>query len=303
MHWTPTDLLSPPTIPTTSDAETWREELASLEPADPMSLAVVGGTRAASVGWAFAFGYQAALRALLPDLARGHVMALCATEADGNHPRSIETTLEHGVLTGTKTFVSMGPLADRLLVVACSGPPVDGRPCLAACVVGAATSGVTVKAMPALPMVPDIPHGELLLDGAVPLRVLPDDGYVAVLKRFRTIEDIHVHAALTAWLLAAGHRLSWPAPLVEEGLVALAALDHAARLSPDAPATHRLLGGALTQVQLMVERAEPHWEAAPAPLRQMWQRDRVLMRIARGARQKRLQRARDGSPPVSSRSS
>lgn len=183
MSWSPQALLAPPAAPLVADRAAWTTALAELEPAGPVALAVLGGHRAASVGWAFSFGYQAALRALLPEQTTGRMAALCATEAAGNHPRSIETTLHDGVLTGDKTFVSLGPWANLLVVVATQGQDERGRNRLVACIVEPGSPGVTVDALAPLPVVPDVPHGRLALRGARPREVLAGDGYAAVLKR------------------------------------------------------------------------------------------------------------------------
>ncbi len=45
------------------------------------------------MGWAFAGGYQAALRALRPELPHDSMVALCVTEEAGNRPRDIRTTI------------------------------------------------------------------------------------------------------------------------------------------------------------------------------------------------------------------
>ena len=42
---------------------------------------------------------------------------------------------------------------------------------------------------------------------------LPGDGYANYIKPFRTIEDIHVFAALAAWWLQVGSAAQWPASL------------------------------------------------------------------------------------------
>lgn len=286
MTWTPASLLAP-----AAPAADWRATLAELEGAGPFALAVHGGRRAASIGQAFAFGYQGALRALLPQHAPGRVAALCATEAGGNHPRAIQTRLADGRLTGEKTFVSMGPLAELLVVIARVGEGAAGRPRLVACLVDAGGEGVRVDAMPALPVVPDVPHGQLSLSAA-PAVELPGDGYTGALKPFRTIEDIHVHAALSAWLLGVARAAAWPDDVRESLLVGVAALAQAAALDPTAPGTHLLLGGALSAFGDLVQRIEPLWADAPDDLREMWTRDRALMRIASKARHARLERAR-----------
>jgi hypothetical protein len=149
--------------------------------------------------------------------------------------------------------------------------------------------------MPPLPFVPDVPHGTLSLDGVRPDAVLPGDGYLTVLKPFRTIEDIHVHAALSAWMLGVAVDAGWPPDVSESLLAGIAALSVAAALDPADPGTHRLLAGALADLDVLLQRAEPLWETAPAEARDTWRRDRELMRIAGAARAARLDKARAAS--------
>ncbi len=68
-----------------SDLSQWCSFLNENDFGDPLEAAVRGGARADRVGYAFAAGYQAALRALFP-LAPGQLGSLCATEAHGAHP-------------------------------------------------------------------------------------------------------------------------------------------------------------------------------------------------------------------------
>jgi hypothetical protein len=209
-----------------------------------------------------------------------------------NHPRAIHTTLRDGRLTGEKTFVTLGPHAEVLVVLANIGTDDLGRNRLVACAVDVPGEGVCVTPGPALPMVPEIPHGRLILEGAPPSVVWPGDGYAGVSKPFRTLEDIHVHAALGAWLVGVALEARWPDPEVEALLASLAALDRVAALDPTAAGTHRALGGVLAMFAAQLERIEPLWTTASESVQQMWARDRVLLRIAGKARRSRLERAR-----------
>lgn len=80
------------------------------------------------------------------------------------------------------------------------------------CSVASDTSGVTVEALPPLPIATDIPHARLLLDGAV-AQPLPGDGWDDYAKPFRTLEDVHVLLALSAWLYGVGLECRWPQAL------------------------------------------------------------------------------------------
>ena len=66
------------------------------------------------VGWAFSSGYQAALRALLPDLPAEALAALCVTEEAGNRPRDIGTRFVPQAdgsvaISGAKRWTTPGP--------------------------------------------------------------------------------------------------------------------------------------------------------------------------------------------------
>ena len=79
----------------TPTAADWRAQWPALDSADltPFELAVRAGQAADRLAWAFAGGYQAAIRALLPHVHGSATASLCATEPTGNRPRDIQTTL------------------------------------------------------------------------------------------------------------------------------------------------------------------------------------------------------------------
>src|SRR5512134_1971561 len=128
----------------------------------PIGLAIRGGFAADRVGWAFSAGYQAALRALVANAAPREVLALCVTEAGGNRPRDIATTVQRAgagrlLVTGGKRWSTRAPLANRLLVVGvdetgagqeAGRSRLDARPSLVAVSVPAQSAGVSIRAMP-----------------------------------------------------------------------------------------------------------------------------------------------------------
>src|SRR5204863_1071589 len=90
--------------------------------------ALLGGAVADRLAFAFAAGYTEALRALVPQL--DGVTSLCATEAAGNHPRAIRTTLtpiagDRYVLRGRKQWATAANEAAHLLVVASLGEDAE----------------------------------------------------------------------------------------------------------------------------------------------------------------------------------
>ena len=92
--------------------------------------ALLGGFDADRVGWAFASGYQAALRALLPDLPADAVAAFCVTEESGNRPRDIHTRFTPQAdgsvsISGAKRWTTLGPDSNVLLIVGALPPTED----------------------------------------------------------------------------------------------------------------------------------------------------------------------------------
>src|SRR5690606_25521511 len=102
----------------------------SARRSEPIEDAIAGGLYADRLGFAFAAGYHAALRSLVPDVATDSVVALRATEESGVHPRKLGTTLTpdgDGLsLSGHKRWSTLSPLADELLVLAVLGADGGG---------------------------------------------------------------------------------------------------------------------------------------------------------------------------------
>lgn len=249
--------------------------------------ATEAGVFADRVGYAFAGGYEAALGALVPGHDGSRVGALCVTEPDGNHPRAIATRVEDGALFGSKSYVTLGTLADDLYVLAREGE-ANGRPVLGLYRVAAGAAGVQVEAAAPTPFVPEIEHATLALDGA-PGERLEGDGWTDYVKPFRTVEDTHVHIALVSFLLAQGARWSWDTGLLERGYALHASLMHVATLDPKAAHTHLALAGGIAVSVGFVDSAEK--QTWPDEDRALWERDKSLLRIASKARDARRARA------------
>lgn len=256
--------------------------------------ALVGGALSDRLGFAFASGYAEALQALVPALA-GELSALCATETGGNHPRAIATRLEpDGAryrVTGTKTWATWAGEVRALLVVANAGTDERGVPRLRVVRVPAAAAGVRATAV-AAPFVPEIPHATVELAGVIvePADVLPGDGYDRYLKPFRTVEDIHVHAALVGYLIGVVRRHELGRDTLEQ-LAALAmALGQLAASEASLPTTHVALAGVLAHAARVVADIERAW-TVDGDERTRWQRDRMLLTVAAKARSARRERA------------
>ena len=265
---------------------------------NPMDRAIVGGFSADRVGWAFASGYQAALHALFPGAPEDRIAALCVTETDGNSPRAIQSTLRREgngwILNGTKRWTTLGPEGELFFVAARDATASGERAVIRVARVASDAPGVTMQPMPATRFVPEVPHAQLrfgnvrLADDAL----LPGDGYDDYVKRFRTVEDLHVNAAVVAYLVREARRLAWPVAWIERATAALHALRALAGEDASAPATHIALAGALAWSAELISECGQFWgEVEGDPARERWTRDRELLRVAGGARAQRTTRA------------
>lgn len=260
-------------------------------------MAILGGFLADRLGYAFAGGYEAALRVLLPSLPHAAIASFCATEEGGNQPRAIRTRLAPAgdglVLDGTKRWSTMGPLASVLLVVATGGEDAAGRKRLRVVRVDAGAPGVTVDSMPPTAFVPEVPHAALTLAGVAvsAADLLPGDGYDRYVKPFRTVEDLHIHGALLGYLVGVSRRHGFPREATERLLAAVAASHELAALDPAAAETHVALAGLLAQDARLLAELEPAWAGVEPGERERWERDRGLLAVAGQARELRRQRA------------
>jgi len=286
-------------VPCESVAAWWtRHRAIAREYADPIHQAIVGGFVADRVGWAFASGYQAALRALFPESPGDRICALCVTEADGNGPKSINSTLERSgdawLLNGAKRWTTLGPDGAIFFVAARDVAASRARPAIRLVRILSGSPGLKIQAMPPATFVPEVPHAQLQFENLKikETEVLDGDGYDRYVKPFRTVEDIHVQAAVLAYLMREGQRFAWPQDWLERLSALLAALGRIADMPAAEPETHVALAGALAIGAGLIGETEAFWQAAaadPAALR--WQRDRELLSVAEGAREQRTRRA------------
>ncbi|WP_160106883.1 acyl-CoA dehydrogenase family protein [Pseudomonas izuensis] len=254
----------------------------------PFELAVAGGRLMATPGLAFLVGYQAALRMLWPS-APMSLGALCATEQRSLRVADMQTRLRDLRLSGQKDFVTAGDAADWLLIAARSEQPGDD-PRLSLAVVYPDEPGVRVEKLPTIPLMPDISHGRLFLDNAL-CELLAGDGWDAYVKPFRTLEDICVLSAMTAWLYGVGQDSDWPQTLQLRLLALLAGCAEVSRQAPGSPAGHVLLGGLFAQFEALKAEVNEALAEGPPEWAAMWQRDQAVMDLAAGARGKRLAKA------------
>lgn len=264
----------------------------------PVDRAIVAGFLSDRVGYAFLAGYRSALQVLVPALAAGELATFSVTEAGGNHPRAIATRLTRtpdgtALVSGKKRFATLGPLASSLIVVASEGKDEDGKNQLRAVWVDRGARGVTVRPMPELPFVPEVPHAEIELDrvSVEAERILSGDGYSDYVKPFRTLEDVFVHAALLGYVFGAGRRTGAPGALLERVVALLACARALSELDPRASETHVAVAGLIAQSRDLLDsdrlaafRLEPDEQAR-------FDRDRPLVSVASEVREKRRRRA------------
>jgi acyl-CoA dehydrogenase len=268
---------------------------------NPADRAVIGGFIADRTAFAFAAGYESALRSLVPSLPARTIVSFCVTEEKGGHPASVKSTLRRTddggetpwVLNGSKKFITMAAEAEQLLVAASTGSSPDGRNMIRMALVRRGAPGVAIQAMTGLPFVPEISHGTVTFTG-VRLRdgdILPGDGYSDYIRPFRTIEDLHVFAAVAGFILRVSLLHGWPRPVTEQTASLIACTRALSAEDPSSPATHIAVGGLQAQFAALLAGTAPLWETVDEQTRSGWERDRALLKVAEGARARRLETA------------
>jgi hypothetical protein len=282
--------------PACADVATWwpRFRATALTWRNPMDRAIVAGFSADRVGWAFASGYQAALHALFPGAPEDRICALCVTEEDGNTPRAIRTSLSKNKLNGSKKWTTLGPDGGLFFVAARDEAASTDRAAIRIARIDSNLSGITIELMPATKFVPEVPHARLKFENVSVGEdaVLPGDGYEQYVRPFRTVEDLHVHAAILAYLVREARRLRWPQAWIERALSVLFTMERLSSENPSAPATHLALAGAFTTSAELIRESESYWKSAGSdPAAARWERDRDLLKVAGGIREQRTRRA------------
>ncbi len=267
---------------------------------------LLGGFVADRPAWAMVAGHQAAVRRLawerggldlLPDVG---IVAFCASEEGGAHPRAVHAALREAPdgefrLRGQKRWATLAPSAATLLIVASAGRDGD-RNLLRALCVPRRRSGIEVSPMELrdrTPTYPEVHHAIVDLTD-VPVaagEILDGDGYTDAIKPFRTIEDLYIGAAMTAFNLALARRWGWPEAAVEDLLLLLVAAGALAFGPLDGPAA--ILGVAALERSTARVRAdhEKHWALLDEADAAAWRRVAAAGGIAARARELRRQGA------------
>ncbi len=249
--------------------------------------------RATSIGQAFSIAYRSALQALLPNLNPQQWAAMCVTEVKGNHPKQLTTQVtDDGVVTGHKSFVTMGEQAQQLIVVAKADDPQENQvnhPTLKAVLLQQSTQGIQIQGLENMKLVPDVPHASMQLEGAQGV-VLPGDGHTDYSKRFRYLEDIHVLMSFVALILSISVRNRLPSKVPEQCILLISAL--ISQKLQDEPWQHLHLAQAFKNFEMIISEFEESFELLPQAFKEGWLRDKKLFSLANKARQARAEKAR-----------
>ncbi|MEH6344941.1 MAG: hypothetical protein V7785_07650 [Bermanella sp.] len=256
---------------------------------DSLKAVLTLGMRTSSIGQSFALGYRCALQLLLPELDSAQWAALCVSEAQGNHPRQIQTTVDDlGIVCGKKSFVSMAEQAKQLIIIAKAGE-IDGRPLLKAVLVSQDNENVCFKPMPDIGMLPEVSHGTIELSHAQGM-VLSGDGHVDFSKRFRYIEDLHVLMAFTSLILSKSTRSQLEPRIIEKSILLISAI--LSQKPQDSYWQHLHISALFGEFEILVGLFEKGFQSLSNNFTESWYRDKKVFLIASKARLARTEKAR-----------
>lgn len=267
----------------------------------PFDAAMAAAGRADRFAWAFFSGYQGALQAAFPGLARpGTPNALCVNEA-GRAITAIATSVERRgeglILRGEKSWTLAGVDSLTLFVLTrVVGGPEKGPGSLTMLRLPVDTPGVHRHEARPQGVVPELGHAGVRFDDVtVPASAeLAGDGYGDHAKPFRLREDVFVTGAALAHLLAEARAGGWPTAWCQRAIAAIASLGACAALDPRAAATHVVTAGALSFAGEVLTESDALWTAAQQEAHGRWQRDQPLLALGKDARRQRAMKAWDG---------
>ena len=267
---------------------------------------LLGGFLADRPAWAMVSGHQGAIRRLawecggLHLMPEGGIVAFCASEEGGAHPRAIQSSLDAlpdgGFrLSGQKRWATLAPSAAALLLIASVGREGDRNRLRALCV-PSDRPGIGLAPMDLGGRVtanPEVRHAVVDLN-EVPVaagELLDGDGYADAIKPFRTIEDLYIGAAMTAYNLALARRSGWPASAVEDLLLLLATAEALAFGPLDEPAAHLGVAALGRAIACVREAHTEHWELVDDGAAAVWRRAMSAGGVAARAKELRRQAA------------
>lgn len=282
--------------------QTWRDYLSGLLcEFTPVDCAFIAGAWSTAMAYAFAGGYQAALRALYPEANPHKIYAFAVTEKGGNTPKAIQTTLTRSgnqfLLKGEKTFITGIDAAETVLVAAWDAYHIDAigsdRKNIKMVMLERESEGITFSKHAPMAFLSELSHGSMQLSNVrvEDEKILPGDGYDDYVKPFRTIEDIHVTSSLVGYLFSMGLKHRWPDTLQQQLFSILGQLRSIATLSAKDAGVHIALAGALDCFQLQLKRVGFQIELLPEETKLKWQQDKKIFGLASEARNKRTENA------------
>lgn len=263
--------------------------------------ALVGGSIFRQTSFAFASAYQSAMESMF-SLDGQTIAALCHTEKGVKKPREMQTTLSNDkgaiVLNGIKSFVSGGTDANTLFISALDARETSTAEQASVRIVKleASRTGIEAKALPTLPFVPELSHAALSLNQVtISEEDIIDgggdgDGYTDAIKPFRSEEDIHILAALSAQRLriALDKRQQDIAARLISLISAIKSLEPSDR---NAPTCHLQLAGIKASFEDIITLQEPLIAESMPSFQAAWKRDKALLSIAEKAQSIRTERA------------
>ncbi len=265
--------------------------------------AIAGGYAADCVAYAFWAGLQAGIRSLFKNLPEGCAAAFCVTEADGNRPRNIKSTIRKSgnasgtetqwLLNGEKHYISGALEADLFFVAASEGRSSSGKNSLKMATVYRGSPGLSIIPMSNLKILPEITHGIVSFDNveAGGDRILPGDAYSDYIKPFRTVEDLFVISAFLGYLFKLSRIYEWPKFVSAKAISLMVSARALCINDPAAAWVHIALGVLLEDIIKYFKELGPCWKITDENISAGWERDTAIMSIAQEARAKRIDRA------------
>lgn len=258
----------------------WRPMLAAnLAEHDSLQAAFCSGLQAATPGMAFLFGYQSAIRCLHKDCPADQLAALVVSEKGVKSPKDFKASVldtESGLLlSGDKSHAMLVPdLLDTMYVVAKqAGKLVGVRLDNVAARMMATNSGIEIIKSVQSPFVQDIPHASVRFTELPVAHLMVSDGHGRWNKPFRYWEDMHVAAAMLAWMYR------W-AGASEDLLGSYKQLQQQLQSSP---AYYQAESFEL--LDLVLQQLDQQANALPEKKMALWQQDRLLLQMGAKIRQ------------------
>lgn len=265
---------------------------------DSFVTAVDAGLVAGQLAFCFAGGYQAALRRMLPALPDNAFAALLLSEGKRQRPDELLTTLTplgdgRYRLDGDKSYVTGGDAADPLLVVARHGVAPDGRVQTALVILPPTLPGISCVDRTDVGFLAALPHGRAKFAGVVveAAMIARGDGWIDYARPFRTLEDVHVSAAVAAYLLVNSLRRGFPDALSAALFSCLVRLGDCAQRAATDPVGHLLLAGAERELQQAAAQVNDLVAGQDDEFVRDWRANHLLVALAAPARMARLGKA------------